>query len=394
MPIALAGKTVTCTGCGQPLVVPALGIAVPAGKRAPQPHTAPSPFASLRSEEATPARRRRWSSCATALVLVCAGLLLLTAGSVGLWHLGFFDRLPTINLAERWQPVREEPAPDVPPENKPAPPPETKPALPKPVTPEPAAPADPEAPPIPLPQPKRTAPANKPIALKPPVGVKPVLIEEKKPAVPAALPKGPFQAGDTFLQDVRVTQKSRFLVQGIAVATLLQYRIVSRYTVEKVNVDGGLSVKQKIESATLLQADELTQGLLAGPVTQLPGTAFTLEVSPRGEVTRFASAGGLPPPRVAGLPGGLGVQMASLLDADGWKELGQATFYQPEDRAKAGRWKRPLTHNWGPLGNWAGDMTFAYPGPGKAEQVKVPYTLKITYRSPKGPGVPGRCRSR
>src|SRR5205085_8209488 len=114
-------------------------------------------------------------------------------------------------------------------------------------------------------------------------------IEDKlaKPASPAAEPKRPFRDGDTFLQELAISQKSRFAVQGIPVATLLQYRVVSRFTVQQVQIDGSLKVYQKIESATLLQADELTQGLVAGPLTQLPGKAFALELSPRGEVTKL-----------------------------------------------------------------------------------------------------------
>ena len=199
----------------------------------------------------------------------------------------------------------------------------------------------------------------------------------------------PFKKGDTFLQELVITQKSRFVVSGISAATMLTYRIASRYTVQKVHEDGAMTVEQKIEAAELILADDLTQGLLADRVTRMPGTAFTLESTARGEVTKFTGAAATI--QAAKLPGGLGVQMASLLDADGWKEMAQATFYQPEQLAKAGVWTRPTTHNWGPLGDWAGKVSYAYPGPAKGPQVKIPYTQKIAFQSRKGPGDPGAC---
>jgi hypothetical protein len=376
VPIALAGTMVICTGCGQLMAMPALGIAVSASKRASPLQSRPATAAS------SPTSWHTSSTGPTALLLIIAGLLLAGCGT-GLWQLGVFADRATMNLVA---------SPD-PPAPLPAPPQNTERGMLVPSEPQPAAPVQ-----RPLSK-EPTAPVKQPIEPARSVALKPFPMEEKKPSVvmappkeekkPAvvmALPQGPFRKNDTFLQDVLVTQKSRFLVQGISVATLLQYRIVARYTIDTVHADGTLSVKQKVESATLVQADELTQRLLAGPVTQLPGTTFTLKISPRGEVTQFAGAGGAMQVGAAKMPGGLGVQMASLLDTDGWKELGQATFYQPEDRAKAGRWTRPLTHSWGPLGNWAGDVTYAYPDPAKIAQVKVPYTLKIAYQPPKDRG--------
>jgi hypothetical protein len=380
--VSLAGQMTPCASCGRPLVVPALGIAVANNRRAiPSTPADPRPFADVRRATPAPATEQRASSGrAIGTVLVAGGLLLLVLTGLGLWKLGLLERLPRVNLAGPAAPAE----PSVDPEPQPF-------AL----VPADAPPA-PAAPPA-APQATSEPPISKPLDPEPPAAVKPlppVMNVNKpppaqKPAVPIALPKLPFAVGDTFLQDLVVTQKSRFLVQGIPVATLLQYRVVSRYTVGKVQPDGALAVQQKIESAVLLQADELTKGLIAAPVAQLPGTAFSLEVSPRGEVIKLAGAGDAVAVGPAKLPGGLGVQMASLMDVDGWKELGQATFYQPEDRTKAGRWVRPITHQWGPLGSWAGQVMYAFPGPDHAAQVKVPYTLKLAYQAPKGLGIPG-----
>jgi hypothetical protein len=400
--IALAGKTTPCTGCGQPLTVPALGIAVskgtrPAPRPAPRPASEPSPFAALRSATPAPARRSRMScGGATALLLILSVVCLVLMAGLGIWQFGLHEHLPTFGRF-----AEATPAPHaMPPLDLPAPAPHSAtPVKPPTDVPENATQADtpPGEPPVNKPAPAAgEPPINKPAeaATAAPVGkpVAPVAENappEKKPAVPVALPARPFQEDDTFVQDLVVTQKSRFLVQGIPIATLLQYRVASRYKVNKVHADGGLLVEQKVEAAMLMQADELTQGLLAAPMAQLPGTQFTLEVSPRGEVTRLAGAGGMPVAAPARVPGGLGVQMASLLDIDGWKELGQATFYQPEQLDKAAHWTRPMMHGWGPLGGWAGQVTYAYPGPDKAAPVKVPYVIKLAYQPPKGPGIPG-----
>src|SRR5207253_6915035 len=102
----------------------------------------------------------------------------------------------------------------------------------------------------------------------------------------------------------------------------------SRFTVKNADADGSLVVEQKIISAKLMQADELTKPAVAGAIAQMPNTAYTLHLSPQMDVTKFE--GDVAGPKVGALElgGGLGVQMTSLLDRDGWKELAQATFFQ------------------------------------------------------------------
>ena len=50
------------------------------------------------------------------------------------------------------------------------------------------------------------------------------------------------------------------------------------FKVEKAGPEG-LKVKQKVEAAQLVQADALTQGLLAPAILKLPGTTFTIGLS-------------------------------------------------------------------------------------------------------------------
>ena len=49
---------------------------------------------------------------------------------------------------------------------------------------------------------------------------------------------------ETFYQELLVTQKPTYSVQGVPVAAFLQYRIVSRFKVTKRNDDGSLIVEQ------------------------------------------------------------------------------------------------------------------------------------------------------
>jgi hypothetical protein len=169
--------------------------------------------------------------------------------------------------------------------------------------------------------------------------------------------------GDHFFQELTVTQKPTFKVQGIAVASQLQYQIVSRFTVKDASADGSLIVEQKVESAKLLFADELTKPAVTGAVAQLPGATYTLHLSPKMDVTKFEGAIAGPKVGALQIDGGLGVQMASLLDRDGWKELAQSTFFQMDEPLQSGaRWSKPHTHNWGSLGAWSGKIHYAYAG--------------------------------
>lgn len=218
-------------------------------------------------------------------------------------------------------------------------------------------------------------------------------------APPAKLPDligGPIRLewrlkeGDSFQQELIVAQKPSFRMQGLTFNSLLQYRVVSRFTVKKVAADGGLIVQQKVEEAKLLQADNVTQGLLAGVVAKLPGTLFTIHLNDKMDVTKFEGGGDGPQAMAPKLPAGQALQMASLMDVDGWKEMAQATFFQPCKGLKAGeRWAKPMTHNWGPLGAWTGKIHYAYSGSQK-EIHKVDYALELAYQAPKaGAGIMG-----
>jgi hypothetical protein len=188
--------------------------------------------------------------------------------------------------------------------------------------------------------------------------------------------------GDKFYQELFIQQKSLCRVQGLLVQTGLQYRLLSSFTVEKRKDDGSMEVKQKIKEANLLQADPLTQPLVVPLLKKMPGTVFTIHFNKQMEVTEFVG----PPMQAAIGRNDLGLQMVSLLDRDGWKEMAEVSFFQPNRPLKAGsQWTRNITHNWGELGKWTGKVHYRHEGKQKSLH-KIAYALKLAHESPKEGG--------
>ncbi len=212
----------------------------------------------------------------------------------------------------------------------------------------------------------------------------PVVVEKEKKPLNLIEPLKlvwKLKAEEVLFQELIVTQKPTYKVQGLQVAAFLQYRIVSRFTVKQRNDDGSLIVEQKIESAKLVQADELTKPSVEGALAAMPGTTYTLTLSPTMDVTKFE--GGPGAAKVMQLAGGLGMQMTSLIDRDGWKELDQSTFFQMNEPLKPNaRWSKPLAHSWGSLGSWNGQTHYQYAGQEK-DLHKITYGLQLAYKAPK-----------
>jgi len=191
--------------------------------------------------------------------------------------------------------------------------------------------------------------------------------------------------GDAFLQELTISQKPTFTVADITVQSPLQYTVVSRFTVEEATADGYVVV-QKIEKAQLTQADELTQGALGPAVKKLPGTKFKIHLDPKLEIKKFEGADAKLQFGSRALPGGMGLQAASLMDRDGWKEMAQAVFFRPLDEVSPRTyWSRPMSHNWGPLGSWTGQTLFVYAGrQGNLHQFN--YGHRMAHVAPRGGG--------
>lgn len=191
--------------------------------------------------------------------------------------------------------------------------------------------------------------------------------------------------GDQFFQELRVVQKPSYNIQGIPFNTVLEYVVISSFNVEKAGANG-YEIQQKVEGAQLVQADALTQPLLTPAVNKLPGTTFNIHLDDKMEVKKFEAAG-LPAAVMA--QGAIGLQVASLLDQDGWKEMARTTFFQPNRPLKVGeKWSQPMTHTWGALGSWSGRIHYAYGG-GKGALHQFAFGLDIGYQPPKGKGGAG-----
>jgi len=358
----LAGRQCHCQACGNVVQVPAMGIAEGAGR-------------SLRRARTWPARSFAiWPWLIVALVLVLGSGVAVILRGLGDSPEPDQQVRESATLPNRAsEPLPTNTPPPVAAETGLASPQETR-----------EKPAD-RAKPVDLPVPTKP-PEPKPPAVPPPEKVKPQPIPPRNAFGPPLRLEWNFRPGDKLFQDLRVVQKPTFNVQGISIVSSLQYRILSSFTVEKRDADK-LVLRQKVESAEVLQADALTQGLLAPMVLKLPGTTFAIELNAQMEVTRFTGDVGKPQMAGLNLPGVQGLQMAGLLDADGWKEMAQLTFFQPNRGLAVGdKWTKPLTHNWGALGAWKGKAHFGYLGRKQALH-QVDYALQLAYQAPNAGGL-------
>jgi hypothetical protein len=263
--------------------------------------------------------------------------------------------------------------------------------LPEPVFPPPQKPETPQTPKTELPTiPKSETTPDTP---KPPP-------PQKKPEADPLLPPRPGQAavtseplriswllkaGDTFYQDLIITQKPTFRVQGLLMNSALQYNVVSRFVIEEAGPRGVIAT-QRVEGARLLAADGVTQGLVLPALAKLPGTTFRLQLGPDLSVQRFVGNGGKMMLGGGAMPGGLGLQTASLMDLDGWREMAQATFFQPAPALlPRTNWVRQMSHNWGPLGGWVGQTLYVYSGK-QGPLHQFTYGHRMNYVAPRGGG--------
>lgn len=191
------------------------------------------------------------------------------------------------------------------------------------------------------------------------------------------------EPGQRLFQELLVTQKSSCQVQGMEITTGLKYLVLSRFTVEDVDSDGMVTIRQKVERTRLLEADSMAQSVFGDLLKKLSGKTFRLTLNPHMRIVDLYADEDAFPIAASGNPmAGQPLMMASLVDRDGWRELNQLTFFQPARTLKANdRWQQPLTHSWGPLGDWKGQADYRYDGE-RDGLSRVAYNLKLTHQAP------------
>lgn len=144
---------------------------------------------------------------------------------------------------------------------------------------------------------------------------------------------------------------------------LLQYEIISRLEVAPSQGGQGVHVRQTVISGRLLKADPTSQSTYAAALKNLAGTTMQYELNEQNRVTKFRGGKAARKPiaidklSIEKLLDSKGFLLTSLIDDDGWKELAELTFFQPDPQSR--QWKTQFHHDWSPLGSWSGETTFA-----------------------------------
>jgi len=204
-------------------------------------------------------------------------------------------------------------------------------------------------------------------------------VDKKPPPEPARK--------EHFFQSVVVRRVSGYSVLETEFRHAAQYGIVSRFDVDRQTSEGGLEVRQRVEAVQLSDADPSLQAELNTLLQKIKGATFQLTLDAQGQVVRFeGDPGALKVLGGGNLLGGQSYVLWSFLDRDGWKELAQLAFFQPQKPLERGqRWTRPMTHHWGPLGDWAGKTAYVHVGRAMGHE-RIDYVHDLQYRPPMGGG--------
>ena len=202
----------------------------------------------------------------------------------------------------------------------------------------------------------------------------------------ASLP--PVDAPALLYQRVEVFDDQSYEILTTSIADKTRYQILSKLELRPRAADGSREVSQVIEQTRLELAGELTRELYESELRKLIGQQYTFTLNSRDEVIKFTGFGGRPASAPVTLPGMEGFASVTVIDQDGWKEIAQLSFLQPDRSIAAGQpWTRPMTHDFNELGSWQGTTTFTLQGP-EGAGTRYNYVHDMTYTPPKGgPGL-------
>jgi hypothetical protein len=160
-------------------------------------------------------------------------------------------------------------------------------------------------------------------------------------------------------QSVEIHRRPTFVMPGITMPQELRYRIVSKLEVARRAADGSRKVVQIIESTHLDHADEMSRAMFAKSLKALQRQQYTFKLNEHNEVIEFTGLKKNAVVLPVKLPTLSGFQLTSVIDEDGWKELAQFTFFQPDSGLAQGQpYVRQMTHDFTPFGAWSGTTSF------------------------------------
>lgn len=202
----------------------------------------------------------------------------------------------------------------------------------------------------------------------------------------AGLP--PVDAPALLYQRVEVLHDPSYAILDQNFADKSRYQVLSKLELSPRAADGTREVSQVIEQTRLELAGDTTRELYESALRDLIGQQYTFTLNSRDEVIKFTGFGGRPASAPVTRSGMEGFTSVTVIDQDGWKEIAQLSFLQPDRSIAAGQpWTRPMTHDFNELGSWQGTTTFTLQGP-EGAGTRYKYVHDMTYAPPKGgPGL-------
>lgn len=183
-------------------------------------------------------------------------------------------------------------------------------------------------------------------------------------------------------QTVEIHRRPSFIVNRATVTQELRYRIVSRLEIGARAKDGSRKIVQIVERTHLDHADVMSRGIYATSLKALERQQYTFKLGEKNEVIEFAGPKDSTRSVPVTLPTGKGFQLTTVIDEDGWQELAELTFFQPDETVAQGQpYVRQLEHDWAPLGAWSGTTTFVG-GEVRGKMQSIRFRHELNYAPP------------
>lgn len=183
-------------------------------------------------------------------------------------------------------------------------------------------------------------------------------------------------------QELNVERLPKFSVLGTVMAQSIHYRILSELSVGEPDVKGFQNVSQVVKETQLVKADDLSRSMFEASLKRLKGWQFSYTLNSRREVIGMRGPDDGKKFAPVEPVGGQGFLITSVMDEDGWKELAELTFFQPDaDGMNNQSWSRQITHDYDPLGSWYGETRFVPQGK-QQDLIRIDFTHRLSYKPP------------